>query len=134
MKISLGTWSADKKQKEMGAFLLLTTENAFEAFGMALLTRTLGMETQDTEELIRGAKKESRSRKIHSYFTQYVFVTSSQMLRLICGKIGTCTARRNPSKRVISNDHSDKKDWKFQDFGITGELLQDIPTYACWMR
>lgn len=73
MKISLGTWPADEKQKEMGAFLLLTTENAFEAHGMALLTRTLEMGTPEVEELIAGAKKESRSRKIHSYFTQHLY-------------------------------------------------------------
>jgi len=98
IKISLGTWPADKKQKEMGAFLLLTTDNAFEAHGMALLTRTLGMGTPEVEELIAGAKKESRSRKIHSYFIQYVFGTSSQIPRLICDKTGIYTSRRNPSK------------------------------------
>jgi len=105
MKLSLGTWPADKKQKEMGAFLLLTTENVFEAFGMALLTRTLGMKIPEVEELIKGAKKESRSKKIHSYLLQYAPVTPGQMLRLICGKTGIYTTRRNPSKRVISNDN-----------------------------
>ncbi|PUU81664.1 S-adenosyl-L-methionine-dependent methyltransferase [Tuber borchii] len=73
MKLSLGTWPADKKQKEMGAFLLLTTDNVFEAFGMALLTRTLGMGIPEVEELITGAKKESRSKKIHSYLLQHLY-------------------------------------------------------------
>ena len=70
MKISLGTWPADKKQKEVGAYLLLVTENGFEALGLALLTRALGMKAEEVEELIAGAKKESHNKKIHSYNPQ----------------------------------------------------------------
>ena len=70
LKVPLGTWPADKKQKDIGAFTLLTTEHAFESFGMALFTRTLGMETSEAMELIAGAKKESRSKRIHSYSPQ----------------------------------------------------------------
>jgi len=80
MKLSLGTWAADKKQKDMGAFTLLTTEHGFESFGMALFTRILGMEVPEAKELIAGAKKESRSKDIHSYSTKYVFVTPSRTL------------------------------------------------------
>ncbi|PWW76808.1 S-adenosyl-L-methionine-dependent methyltransferase [Tuber magnatum] len=72
-KIPLGTWPAEKKQKEMGAFLLLTTENAFEAFGMALLTRSLGMGIPEVEELITAAKRESRSKKTHTYSSQHLY-------------------------------------------------------------
>ena len=105
VKVPLGTWPADKKQKDLGAFMLLTTEHAFEAFGMALFTRTLGMGAPEAKELIAEAKKESRSKKIHSYTIQYVFMKSSWMLELICGKTATCTTLRNPSKGVISSDH-----------------------------
>ena len=70
VKLPVGTWPADKKQKDMGAFALLTMEHAFESFGMALFTRTLGMEAPEAVELIEGAKKESRSKKIHSYAIQ----------------------------------------------------------------
>ncbi|KAG0634483.1 S-adenosyl-L-methionine-dependent methyltransferase, partial [Tuber brumale] len=73
MKVPLGIWPADKKQKEIGAFLMLTTETAFEAFGMALLTRTLGMEIPEVNELIAAAKRESRSRKIHPYTYQHFY-------------------------------------------------------------
>jgi len=73
MKISLGTWAADKKQKDMGAFMLLAIEHCFESYGMALFTRTLGMEVLEAKELVARAKKESRSKKVHSYSTQYVF-------------------------------------------------------------
>ena len=70
MKLSLGTWAADKKQKDIGAFSLLATEHGFESFGMAFFTRVLGMEVPKARELIAGAKKESRSKNIHSYSTQ----------------------------------------------------------------
>ena len=99
VKLSLGTWPADKKQKDMGAFSLLATEDCFEAYGMALLTRALGMDVPEAKELIAGAKKESRSKSVHSYCIQYVFMTPSQMLELICGKTDTCTTLRNLSKR-----------------------------------
>jgi len=70
IKLPIGTWPADKKQKDIGAFALLAIEHAFEAFGMALFTRTLGMEASEAKELIEGADRESRSKKIHSYATQ----------------------------------------------------------------
>ena len=54
----------------MGAFTLLTTEHGFESYGMALFTRILGMEVPEAKELIAGAKKDSRSKRIHSYSTQ----------------------------------------------------------------
>jgi len=72
-KLSLGTWPADKKQKDIGAFMLLVTEHGFESYGMALLTRTLGMDVQEANEFITEAKKESRSKKIHSYWVQHLY-------------------------------------------------------------
>ena len=66
----MGTWPEDEKQKELGAYALLAAEQALEGFGIALFTRTLGMEAQEAMKLIEGAKKESRSRKIHSHVMQ----------------------------------------------------------------
>ena len=104
MKLPLGTWAADKKQKDIGAFALLAVEHGYESFGMAFFTRILGMEVPEAKELIAGAKKESRSKRIHSYAIQYVFVMPSRMLKLICRKTATYTTLRNPSKRVTSSD------------------------------
>lgn len=70
LKIPYGLWPADPRQKEMGAYLLLTADSAFAAFGYGLLTRAFGMSLKDVEELVRGAKTDSRSRKIHSYARQ----------------------------------------------------------------
>lgn len=69
-KCPFGTWPADPKQKEIGAFCLLTAENAFEAFSLALLTRVLEMPIEEVQKLIEGTKKDSRNRKIHSYSKQ----------------------------------------------------------------
>ena len=126
MKISIGTWPADKKQKDIGAFMLLATEHGFESFGMAFFTRILGMEVPEAKELIAGTKKESRSENIHSYSTKYVFLTPSRMLYLIYSKTATCTMLRNPSKRVTSSDRVRRHGvgWGFRGFHITGEPLQ----------
>lgn len=70
LKVPYGLWPADPKQKEMGAYLLLTSESAFGAFGYGLLTRAFDMRLEDVENLIRGARADSRSRKIHSYSRQ----------------------------------------------------------------
>lgn len=69
-KIPYGTWPADRKQKEMGAYLLLTAENAFEAFALAPLTREAAMPLEEVEQLIRLAKRDSTNRKMHSYSLQ----------------------------------------------------------------
>ena len=70
MKMPLGTWPVEKKQKQIGACLMLCTEDGFEAIGMAFLTRVLEMPIEEVDELIKAAKKESRSRQIHSYNMQ----------------------------------------------------------------
>lgn len=66
----MGTWPADPKLKELGAYLLLTTETAFEAFGMALFTRDMGMSVAEATEIVKGAERDCRNRKIHSYSRQ----------------------------------------------------------------
>lgn len=73
MKIPFGTWPADKSQKEMGAYLYMTAEEGFAAFGMALLTRVLEMSVDDVNTLIAQAKIDAKSRKIHSYSRQHIY-------------------------------------------------------------
>lgn len=68
-KIPLGTWPADPKQKEMGAYLLLNAETAYNAVGMSLMTG-MGMPPEEVDEIVQGCLKDSRSRKIHSYSKQ----------------------------------------------------------------
>jgi deoxyxylulose-5-phosphate synthase len=70
MKLPLGTWPADQKLKEIGAFFTLAAETGFEALGTAYLTRVLGMEVEDVNDLLREIKKEIKNRKIHAYGRQ----------------------------------------------------------------
>lgn len=70
IKLPMGTWPADPRQKELGAYLLLTTDSAYEAIGMALLTRELGMETHRAKAVIDGARRDANDRKLHSYTQQ----------------------------------------------------------------
>lgn len=70
MRVPFGTWPADRREKEVGAFQLLAADSAFEAYGYGLLTRSLGMDLEEVKELIKLARTESRSRKIHSYTWQ----------------------------------------------------------------
>ena len=68
-KLPLGTWPADPKQKELGRWFQLVGESGFEAHGLALLTRVLGMEVAKVKALIDGCRAEMRSRKVHGYAT-----------------------------------------------------------------
>ena len=70
MKLPLGTWPVEKKQKEIGAYFMLCTEDGFEAYGIGLLTKVQGLPLDEANELIKNATKESHSRHIHSYSVQ----------------------------------------------------------------
>lgn len=70
LKLPLGTWPADKAQKEMGAYFLLTAQTGFEAFGMAFLTRVLKMTPEEVGVVVEGAKRDAKNRSIHSYCRQ----------------------------------------------------------------
>lgn len=69
-KMPLGPWAADKKQKEVGAYLLLSTETGFEAFGIRLFTQVLGMSVEEAGALFKAAQKQAANRKIHVYGRQ----------------------------------------------------------------
>jgi len=71
-KLPLGTWPKDKRQKELGRWFWMAAESGFEAFGLALLTRVLGMKTEEIQELIRESKEEVLTRKVHAYNWQHV--------------------------------------------------------------
>lgn len=63
----MGTWPADPKQKERGAYQQMASESGFEAIGMALLTRDLGMLPTDARKLMDQSRGDLRNKKIHSY-------------------------------------------------------------------
>jgi len=72
-KAPIGTWPADPKLKEMGSYALLNCETAFEAYGLALFTRVLGMSQEEAMEVVTGADKDARNRKVHAYSKQHIW-------------------------------------------------------------
>ena len=70
VKLPLGTWPAEKKQKEIGAYALLCAEDGYDSFGTAFFTKVLEMPLDEAKELFKNAKKESGNRQIHSYCLQ----------------------------------------------------------------
>lgn len=70
LKLPLNTWPADKAQKELGAYFLLTAQTGFEAFGLALLTRQLGMSADEVRIIVDGSKKDAKNRNIHGFAKQ----------------------------------------------------------------
>ncbi|RPB10755.1 S-adenosyl-L-methionine-dependent methyltransferase [Morchella conica CCBAS932] len=72
-KVPMGTWAKDKKQKELGGFYQLNAESGFEAYGMALFTRVLGMPAEEAEAVVKAAEREVKNRKVHSYVKRWVF-------------------------------------------------------------
>lgn len=69
-KIPLGPWAADSKQKEMGAYVLLSAESGFEAFGIQLFTGVLKMKTDEAQAIIQQTLKQAKNRRIHAYTMQ----------------------------------------------------------------
>lgn len=66
----LGPWAANKKEKEIGAYMLLSAETGFEATGIGLFTNVLGMDPKEAQRIIAETLKQAKSRKIHAYGKQ----------------------------------------------------------------
>lgn len=72
-KVPLGPWAAERKLKEIGAYILLSAETGFEAFGIQLFTRVLGMDTDAAGQIIRAALRQAKNRKIHAYGRHHLY-------------------------------------------------------------
>lgn len=66
-KCPWGAWAKDKKRKEIGYWVLLITESGFESYGLALMTRALGMSPSEVTKLNQDAFEELKTRKFHIY-------------------------------------------------------------------
>jgi hypothetical protein len=67
IKHPLGPWPKDKRLKHVGALMLLNCETAFEAYGLALFTRVLGMEHEEAMQLCKDAFAAVKNRQNHTY-------------------------------------------------------------------
>jgi hypothetical protein len=70
-KTPWGPWAKDKKLREIGRFMMLNCETAFEAYGLALLTRYCGKMAEEAKSLCEGARADVFNRNIHIYNYQY---------------------------------------------------------------
>lgn len=70
MKLPLGTWPVDLKQKMIGAYVLITIEHGIESCGLRFLTCVLDMDQASFAALTERAKKDARNKMIHSYSWQ----------------------------------------------------------------
>ncbi|KAL9131007.1 MAG: hypothetical protein Q9217_000949 [Psora testacea] len=71
-KVPIGTWPADRKLRELGAFQLVAMLDGIQGLTMALWTRFLGWTEDEIEVFLAKIRAEWRDRKIHSYWPLYV--------------------------------------------------------------
>ncbi|KAH8152227.1 uncharacterized protein LAJ45_03653 [Morchella importuna] len=70
-KQPIGTWPKDPFQKKLGAYSQMLSESGFEALGIAIFTRVLGMSEEECRKIIDDCVEEVRSGKVHSYIVQH---------------------------------------------------------------
>jgi hypothetical protein len=66
-KLPYSPWPADQKLKLLGRWYLSSMESGFEAYGIALFTRVLGMDPKEGKELCDATWKDVTGRKVHMY-------------------------------------------------------------------
>lgn len=89
------TWPADPKLKELGRWNLANSLDGLQGYSMALMTRVLGMATEEVEVTLAAVRKDMKNRAIHAYWPMQVnlfFVTLPfSMLRLSgCDRLEWC--------------------------------------------
>lgn len=73
MKLPLGSWPADPKWKEVGAYNSVATDQSVEGYSLFLLTKVLGWSFEEVQVFIAKARNALRDRSIHAYFLTSVF-------------------------------------------------------------
>ena len=68
VKIPIGTWPKDKKEKQIGAMNLVNIIMGVEGFIIAVYLRVLGWNMDETQKHIDKIKRELKDKKNHVYF------------------------------------------------------------------
>ncbi|KAA8896239.1 S-adenosyl-L-methionine-dependent methyltransferase [Sphaerosporella brunnea] len=66
-KQPLGPWPKDPRLKQIGAMVMLGCETGFQAYGMAVFTRVLGMDPLRAKQVCDDALKAVRNKNFHLY-------------------------------------------------------------------
>ncbi|TGZ77534.1 putative methyltransferase [Ascodesmis nigricans] len=69
--IPCGPWPKNRKLKDLGATFALVGPAGFEAYGLAAMTRALGMATAEAKELCRRAHADLLNARIHACIPAY---------------------------------------------------------------
>jgi SAM-dependent methyltransferase len=67
-QLPLGTWPAERKWKEVGAFNLLSCEQGLEGYGLYLGTQVLGWSLEEMQVLFAKMRLDMKNRKYHAYY------------------------------------------------------------------
>ncbi|KAI5788663.1 S-adenosyl-L-methionine-dependent methyltransferase [Pyronema domesticum] len=67
VKYPFAPWPQDPKLKMVGAMVLMTEETGYHAYGMAALTRILGMSQEDADRICTNAVNAVKDRNVHTY-------------------------------------------------------------------
>ncbi|KAI5780130.1 S-adenosyl-L-methionine-dependent methyltransferase [Geopyxis carbonaria] len=67
LKQPFGPWPQDPQLKRAGAFFLMMADTVFEAYNLALLTRVMGMSTEEAKKMFEAGRREFFDKRIHMY-------------------------------------------------------------------
>ncbi|KAI5816390.1 hypothetical protein BZA77DRAFT_353950 [Pyronema omphalodes] len=71
-KEPIGPWPKDKRLKQVGAMVMLTSETGIEAYALAAFTRYLRLSIEEATKVIEDAAKAVRKKHSHMYTDYYV--------------------------------------------------------------
>ncbi|KAI5819562.1 methyltransferase [Pyronema omphalodes] len=71
-KQPVGLWPKDKKLKDVGGMALMTCESGFEAYGMQIFTKALGLETEEAKKICLDALEDVKKKTTHLYCNFWV--------------------------------------------------------------
>lgn len=63
----MGPWPKDRRLKDIGYWTLMNSETSFEAYGLALFTRVLGMSGEEARAMCLRAQRDLKNKNIHVY-------------------------------------------------------------------
>lgn len=72
LKLPIGPWAKDKRQKKVGSFELVNMTEGIEGLTMRLYSKALGMSIEEIQVLLVDVRKEATNSKIHSYYHFWV--------------------------------------------------------------
>jgi len=85
-KVPFGTWPSDPKLRELGKWTLLGFDTGLEGYVLAILTRALGWNAVEVQDLVAQLRTALRDRRIHSYhevrvvYAQKPFINRDSMI------------------------------------------------------